>query len=114
MSKTRRGDAKAMERHFRDARRAICALEARQKLWQDGVSQDAETRLETRVGHRVDPLDCLDDKEIKTAIDVADALEALHNALNRAEGLFSQIEPITAFHLGLVTTSRKPCRRTPG
>lgn len=96
MRKTRRRDAAAMERYFRDTRRAICVLEGRQKLWQDGVSQDAEARMD----HCVDPLGCLDDEEIKTAIDVADALEDLHNALNRAEGLFARIEPITAFHPG--------------
>jgi hypothetical protein len=81
-----------MERNFHNARRTVEALERRQKLWQDGVSQDAETRLEAQVGHRVDPLDCLDDREIMIAMDVAVALQAVHAALSTATELFSRIE----------------------
>lgn len=89
MSKSRCADAAAMKRHFLQADGAISALKARQLLWQDGVSQDAEARLATSVGHQVDPLDCLDDPELSTAIDVAKALEDLQKALSKAEELFT-------------------------
>lgn len=96
MSKTRHGDAAAMARLFHDARLAICALEGRQKLWQDSISQDAEARLEAHVGHRVEPLACLNDEELTAAIEVAEALEGLRNALDKAMERFSGIEPRTA------------------
>lgn len=73
--------------------RVICALEGRQKIWQDSVSQDAGVHEKARVGHPVDPVDCLDDEEITAAMDVANALEILHDALLKAEGLFVRIEP---------------------
>jgi hypothetical protein len=82
-----------MDRYFRAACRAILALEARQKQWQDSVSQDAEARMEAGAGHPVDLIDCIDDHEVKTAMDVASALEDLHHALNKAEEFFVRIEP---------------------
>jgi len=93
MSQSRSRDAAAMSRHFHNASKAIAALRGRQLLWQDDVSQDAEARLEVRVGHQVDPVDCLDDAELSSAIDVAKALDDLQNALRTAEELFIKLEP---------------------